>query len=138
MKYIFSIIVLSLVMSSCYKETYWLDNNVDTDGSFYPQIQRVTASNSAPSEGESITVTVKYWSRDAVKQVDLYHNPGGSEALFSSNPYEDHFVQEENIEVWPLSYTVPAGTSGQEITLRVSVVTDKDVEKSYTTKIKVN
>ncbi len=138
MKYIFSIIILGLFMSSCYKETYWLDDNVDTDGSFYPQIQRVTPSNASPDEGESVTLTVKYWSRDAVKQVDIYQSIDGAETSYSTNPYENHFDQESNVEVWPLTYVVPSGTSGKTITLRVAVVTEKDVEKSYTTKLTVN
>ncbi len=138
MKYLLYIFALGLVMSSCYKQTYWLDDNVDTDGFFYPQIQSVTPSNDAPDEGETITITAKYWSRDAVKQVDVYHDANGTDELYSSNPFESHLDKEDNVEAWPLEYVVPAGTSGKDITIRIVVVTENDLEKSKSTKITVN
>ncbi len=138
MKYAWVLVLgVILIMSSCYKEKYWLDDNADWTGAYYPVIQRVTADPSTAAVGDTVTVTVKYWSLDEVDRIELYHNASGDEELYSSTPFEDHFSVEENVQVLPLTYIVPAEAAGKKVTLRVAVVTKKDVEKSASTTVTV-
>jgi len=140
-KYIFLILGAVLFLSSCYEQQTWVDKNVKEGGNYYPFIQKVEISNTPESGnfavGDAVDVRVQYWSVDPIASLDLYATVNGEESLASSNPYAYSFDEESQAEVTTLSYTVPDGSSGTNIDLRVVVVNENELTREKTTAISV-
>lgn len=140
-KYILMIVGFVLLLSSCYEQQTWVDKNVKEGGNYYPYIQLVDVSNLPESglftEGDAVDVRVQYWSVDPVSSLDLYATVNGTEGLVSSTPYTYSFDAESNAEVTTLAYTVPTGSSGTNIDLRVVVVNENELTREKTTSISV-
>lgn len=123
-----------ILLSSCYKEDYFLDDNTTSDGKHFPIVQSVEVSNEPNSgfvEGNTVELTVHYWSEDPILQYELYETVGaGSETLYSTTPYQFTYDEEAQSEVVTLTYEVPAGSSGQSIVLNVVLVNENGLTKS--------
>jgi len=114
----------SIAISSCYKEADWLGDNAELSGKSFPIIQKTFLDNATYDVGATVIDTVHYWSIDDVDKLELYASiAGADEELYSSTPYEHNYNAASRTDLASLTYVVPDGTQGKEITLRVVVVT---------------
>ncbi len=117
------IVLSSLAVSSCYKEADWVDENAELSGKHFPIIQSTYLDKATYNVGETVIDTVLYWSIDEVEKLDLYASiDGADEELYSSTPYSHNYFPKTRTDVAALTYVVPDGTQGKEISLRVVVV----------------
>ena len=143
MKKIYFILIfgIALVMSSCYKEESWVDKNVKEGGDHFPYIQLldvIAQEDGIINEGDVVSLRLQYWSIDPVNSLNIYETVnGGSEALASSTPYTYSYDAESAAEVMFLNYTVPSGTTGTSIDLRVEVLCDNQLTREKSVSITV-
>jgi len=135
-KNILLLVLIGFSLSSCYKEEYFLDDNVTSDGFHYPVIQLLSVDGNL-TEGSSVNVMVQYFSNDPVKELVLYAIENGVESLKSTTPYVYSYDAEASAEIMTLNYTVAAGTSGTTVTLKVVVLTENGLSKEKTVKIDI-
>ncbi len=141
MKKILGFLPILLLTSSCYKESNWIAENVDTEGFFYPLIQDVIAESTTGdpiAEGSELLVSVYYWSRDPVATVELYETIDGNEQVIHTATEPTRFDAERSVDVLEYTYTVPAGTAGKEITLKAVVTTTNGLSRDKSTSFTVN
>jgi len=117
-------ILFSMVaITSCYKEADWLADNAELTGKHYPIIQGTSVDASSYNVGDVAKVTSYYWSIDEVEKIELYASiNGGDEQLYTSVPYTHKYNEDTRTDQVDFDYTVPDGTQGGTITLRVVVV----------------
>lgn len=130
------------VLSSCYKEEYFLDDNTTSNGRHFPVLQTVVVDNEPETgftEGSTVEIVVHYFSVDPILQYELYETVGaGSEALYSTTPYKYTYDPDTQSEVVTLNYVVPAGSSGEGIGLNVVIVNENGLVANKSTSIDVN
>lgn len=116
-------LVISVGLTSCYKESNWLADNAELTGNHFPIIQSTSIETENFAVGETVSVKCNYWSIDEVEKLELYASvDGADEALYSSTPYTHNYDPETRTDVAFLDYTIPDGSEGTEIVLRVVVV----------------
>lgn|GEM_PF-2906871 len=143
MNKILYVAVYMVLLSSCYKESDWISDNVDTDGYFYPLIQDVLvepANSTATSfaEGDEALISIYYWSRDDVASVEIFETIDGNEKLIHTATQPTRFDPARSVDVLETSYTIPTGTSGKEITIRAVVTTVNGLSRDKATTIVVD
>ncbi len=141
MKKILFFLPLLVLFSSCYKESNWIADNVDTEGYFYPLIQDVLAepaNGTDITEGSEVLISVYYWSRDDVASVELFETIDGNEKMIHSASAPTRFDAERSVDVLEYSYTVPAGTAGKDITIKAVVTTVNGLSREKATSFTVN
>ncbi|TNE61228.1 MAG: hypothetical protein EP344_06230 [Bacteroidetes bacterium] len=132
-------LLLGLVLSGCYKEPNWLDDNVTTGKGNYPVIATLTLANgNSFSIGETAQLDLRYWSLDPIKEIQLYSVIDGTENLESSSPHVANFAEDSQTDKMILDYTVPSVPNDiTEITLKVTIVNENTLTRSSTVKINV-
>lgn len=141
MKKILSFLSIAILLGSCYKESNWIADNVDTEGFFYPLIQDVIAeptTGDAIAEGSKLLISVYYWSRDPVATVELYETIDGNNKTIHTATEPTRFDAERSVDVLEYTYTVPNGTSGKEITIEAVVTTTNGLSRNKSTSFTVN
>lgn len=123
-KWLFALLlVVSVGLSSCYKESNWLADNAELTGNHFPIVSGTSLEADSYAVGDVVEVTCHYWSIDEVEKLELYASvDGADEALYSSTPYTHNYDPETRTDVATLDYVVPEGSAGSAITLRVVVV----------------
>ena len=117
------ILFSSIAITSCYKESDWVADNAELSGKHFPIIQKTYLDQATYDVGATVIDTVLYWSIDEIDKLELYASiDGADEELYSSTPYSHKYFPETRTDVAALTYVVPDGTQGKEITLRVVVV----------------
>ena len=134
------ILFSSLTFNACYEENNWLADHAELTGKHYPIIQGTSVDASSYNVGDIAKVTSYYWSIDEVDRIELYASiDGGEEKLYTSVPYTHKYNEETRTDQVDFDYTVPEGTKGSTITLRVVVVCKNGLtsrEESITQKYK--
>ncbi|UII24418.1 hypothetical protein LVD15_13915 [Fulvivirga maritima] len=137
MKKILYIFLVLTIMTSCYDEEYFIDDNTTTNGDHYPVIQSLVVEGEMVS-GNSLNLIMHYWSLDAIDHFELYSTePEQDEALVASIPYQYSYDEETESEVITISYEIPTVSSGAEIDLRVLVINENGLERETTTSITI-
>ncbi|MEE9439079.1 MAG: hypothetical protein V3V14_08780 [Saprospiraceae bacterium] len=138
---LFLSLILTVVFSSCYKEESWVDKNVKESLGSVPFIQGLSIDNVPESgmfiEGSVAQIALQYWSIDDVKNIEVFATIDGQESLSETHPFIDSYNDELAAQLQMFDYTIPAGTSGMTIDLRVVVNTDRDLFRDKTVTISV-
>lgn len=139
MRNILFILFSALLITSCYEETDWVEENSTTNGYHYPMIQDVlvVAEQDSFAAGDVVPLEVYFWSRDEVKELDLSQTIDDVETLLSTSAPNTTYDVERNVDKMEMSYTVPADTEGKDITLSVVVRTIHDLTRTKSTTVKV-
>ena len=120
MNYIKSLLilfVLSIFISSCYKEDYtWFEDNVTTVGEApFVDAFSVEGDNTV---GATKTVTIRFWSIETIESIKLIQTIGGTDTEISSKTVADATLSDvENIYSITWQYAVPNETAGTDVTL---------------------
>ena len=140
-KLITFLFLTSLLVTSCYEETYWVDENVTSEGKHFPVISTLLVDNTPESgtfaEGESAQISVFYWSIDPIKELQLMQTVDSVETMVDVKPYASNFDDLKQTDKMTFSYLVPSGTTGTEIPLRIIVVNTNGLTRDKSTTITV-
>ncbi len=133
--------LLFISLTACYKDNpYWLDENIKKGGTYYPVIQEFYATpvqDSSFVEGGTAELSLLFWSRDEVKQLEFYKVEDSTEILLKKAPYNPTFDHDSEAWLQSIEYKIPAGTSGTVLNFRAVVRTVNDLTKDATTSIAV-
>lgn len=138
MKNILFVLFSVLLVTSCYEETDWVEDNSTTNGHHFPMIQDVIPESDTVQAGATVAVNVYFWSRDEVKELDFLQTINGTETLLSTSAPQVTYDEERNVDVMNFSYTVPdTSMAGSSITLTSVVRTVHDLTRSKSASIVV-
>lgn len=133
---------LLMTLSACYKDNeYWLDENIKEGGTYYPLIQEFNATpvnDSVFTAGGTAELSVIYWSRDEVKELEFYRilnigDTAQTETLIERVDANPEFEPESEAFIQSIMYSIPDGTSGDTLHLKTIVRTVNDLEREATT-----
>ena len=125
---ILSSLILStiLLLSSCYKSTNWLNDNVDSTGKFYPNVLINTLDSATYSANGKVRLYIEYWSKDKMKTVNFYDSVGtAARKLVFSTPYAPAYSSFKKSDTLVYNYTVPA-SAASGTTIRVDAVIENE------------
>ena len=138
MKIFFVFLSLGLVFSSCYKEENWVDDNSQTEGKYYPVIQEVVRSGTDTiASGETVTLTVNYWSKDPIKSLEITETANGEDKSVLVWDYVDSFNEEAYAEVTKLDYTAPSFADTTNVELTVTLLNENGLSRKESVKVVV-
>ncbi len=150
MKNIKYIIVLfvTVILSSCYEEEHFLDNNSTSNGNYFAVIQSVSVDNVPEiggfAVGETAKIVVDYWSLDPVKELELFDVVEDTlenkvETMILTTP-SNYVVNSKPAKV-SLDYIVPVVppnfNKGRRLVLKVFVINENGLVSEKSTEIKV-
>ncbi|MEN8123148.1 MAG: hypothetical protein ABFS35_22610 [Bacteroidota bacterium] len=117
-KSLIAIFVLSILISSCYKEDYtWFEDNTTTIG-VAPVLESISIEGDN-TVGATKTVTIGFWSTETIESIKLIQTINGIDTEISSNSVSDATRRDlENIYDLTIQYTVPNEAVGTDITLK--------------------
>ena len=127
-----SFIIMGL-LSSCYEEEVWLEDNITATGEYYPVIY-MNDVNSEYQIGDAVTVVLEYSSQGALKEIVLYQQIGENpEEMVTTTPPNGAFSEKKAQDTLALNYTVPIISDTVDITLRAEAVNTNGLTKSSST-----
>lgn len=140
MKLIKNTIILSCLLAlvtSCYEEEQWLEDNIETEGKNYPVIQSVGVEGEL-APGNTLNLIMHYWSSDPILRYDLYDSVAmvSNQQLYSSTDYVYNYDEETGSEVVTLPYTIPSTVVDTSIViLRVAIVNENGLSREVVTSL---
>lgn len=118
------------LLSSCYEEEVWLEDNITPTGEYFPTIYM----NDLASEyaaGESVSVVLEFASQGMLEEIVLSQQIGEEDpTVVSSTPYQPAFSEKKAQDTLALTYVVPNVTDTVEITLTAEAVNANGLTKS--------
>ena len=124
-----SFIIMGL-LSSCYEEEVWLEDNIIATGEYYPVIY-MNEVNSEYQTGDAVTVVLEYSSQGTLEEIVLYQQIGEEpEEMVTSTPPNGSFSERKAQDTLALNYTVPMVSDTVDITLRAEAVNANGLTKS--------
>lgn len=121
LKYIALLATGLLIITSCYKSTNWLDEVADP-GKFIPNIFFNNLDSATFSKGSSVRCNLEYWSKDAIKEIQIYDSIGtAARKLVATIPYAPAYSTIKKSDTLIYQYTVPA-SAASNATIRLDAV----------------
>ena len=118
------------LLTACYEEENWLEDNITPSGEYFPTIYM----NSLASEyqaGDPVSVVLEFASQGTLQEIVLYQKLGDAdEQLVSRTPYQPAFSTVKAQDTLALLYTVPIVTDTVDITLRAEAVNSNTLSSS--------
>ena len=114
MKIIYNLLLLASIalVSGCYEESYWLDENAEFQNKAVPSIYMYPLSATTYTPGSTASVQLEYWCNEGIKEIKVYQRVGSATAtrtLLATLPYTPAFSQLKQQDTLLYSYVVPAG-----------------------------
>lgn len=127
---ILPVLLTTLLLTSCYEEEVWLEDNITATGEYYPVIY-MNDLNSEYQSGEAVAVVLEYFSLGTLEEIVLYQQVGeNDEEMVSSNSPQGAFSEKKALDTLAISYTVPAFPDSVDITLRAEAVNTNGLTNS--------
>ncbi len=124
-----SLLIVSL-LSSCYEEEVWLEDNIDPSGEYFPVIY-MNGLNSEYQADDPVPVVLEYFSLGTLEEIVLYQQIGDNdEEVVLRTPPNGTFSEEKAQDVLTLTYTVPVIADTVDITLRAEAINANGLTKS--------
>ncbi|MGB3851792.1 MAG: hypothetical protein WA958_17620 [Tunicatimonas sp.] len=128
-KLLLVLIVVSL-LSACYEEEVWLEDNITPSGEYFPTIYMNSLENEYQA-GDAVPVVLEFASQGTLQEIVLYQTLGDTpEEVVSRNPYQPAFSQVKAQDTLALVYTVPAIADTIEVELRAEAVNSNGLTTS--------
>lgn len=135
MKIIAQILVLAsmVMLTACYEEEVWLDDNVEFQGKAVPSIYMYPLDSTTFTPGRSARVQLEYFCNDGLKEIRVYQRVGSATAtrtLLSTLPYTPAFSQLKQQDTLIYQFPVPTGNAANTlIFIDAEAVSRQDVTK---------
>ena len=114
--------VVVTLLTSCYEEENWLEDNITPTGEYYPTIY-MNDLDGEYAAGDEVIVDLEFASQGTLENIVLYQQLGeAEEEVVSTTPYQPAFSQKKSQDTLALTYVVPSITDTVEITLRAEAV----------------
>jgi uncharacterized FlgJ-related protein len=120
-----------LIFSSCYKESYWLDDNATGTGKFFPNVFFNNLDSTSFSTGGSVRCYIEYWSKDKIKEIRFYDSIGTARrAVVATIPYTPAYSTFKKADTLVYNYKVPATVASKtNIRLDAEVVNENGLTR---------
>ena len=127
-------LLTSMVMSACFEEK---DDDFTVLGPV-ASIPAFTLSKNNPTAGETITVSIRYYSENiAVEEIRLTETIGtGAATVVTTKSITDFDINDSYVDTF--DYVVPAVAAGTVIRLTVEIQTTNDLMNSRFGNVTVN
>ncbi|HSJ69292.1 MAG TPA: hypothetical protein VK921_16545 [Anditalea sp.] len=127
----YSMLVLMMVfMSSCILEE--VEPEYDVVGAI-GTISNLTASSTTPTEGQTITFTVNFYSEhEAARELRMNQLVGGTPNNITTRTFSSWNTEDSYVETF--QYQVPDGSAGTTINMQFELIT----ESNFTTTRTIN
>lgn len=117
------VIIILFLLTSCYKEDLWLDDNINASGEYYPRVYMNSLDQDEYQAGEDVSVLLEFSSIGTLEEIVLYEKIGDAErSEVSRTPYQPAFSELKSQDTLALVYDVPAVTDTIKITLEAEAV----------------
>jgi hypothetical protein len=129
------IFICLIIITSCYKESNWLDNNAEFQDKSVPFIYMYALDSATFTPGTKARVILDFYCKDPLKEIRLYESRGasitaGTRILVATFPYVPAFSQIRQMDSLVATYTIPSGDAkNTQIWLHAEGVSTKDVTK---------
>ena len=129
----FIILASFFIVTACYEEKVWLDNNVDYLGKAVPSIYMYPLDSTTFTPGRTTRVQLEYFSNDGMKEIKVYQRVGSATAartLVTTLPYTPAFSRLKQQDTLIYQFPVPTGNAiNTQIFIDAEAVSTKDVPK---------
>ncbi|GHA47649.1 hypothetical protein GCM10007103_30800 [Salinimicrobium marinum] len=131
-KTILFVALVTISLTSCYEDDNWLEQNIEETGRSVPMIASFTTSDEDYSPGNEITLDLRYWSNDAIEQVDFFAQVEGHPELDDLRvyPYEEAYSAQSRTDSLLIRYTIPDVPSGTSFGFQVVVKNENGLTAS--------
>lgn len=122
---------MTMVLSSCYSDDDWLDDNAESLGN-YPVISTFTAPDGTVVEsGDVVTLDLRYFSTDPIASITFYEKYNDEVNEVFTTGYEQNFDPESQTDKLIYEYTVPEfPVEVDQFTIEVVIVNENSLERS--------
>lgn len=135
-KHLFVFLTFAVLITGCYQEENWLEDNWEKDENYYPNISNVSilAEQETYAEGDAVNLDLRFWSEGSVESIQLLHEYGGNnQEVYSEYAYSEAGYSEiTKTDSIVVEYTVPQGSSGSTISLEFEVANENGLSASNT------
>lgn len=129
----FIILASFFIVTACYEEEVWLDDNVDYLGKAVPSIYMYPLDSATFTPGRTARVQLEYFSNDGMKEIKVYQRVGSATAartLVTTLPYTPAFSKLKQQDTLIYQFPVPTGNAiNTQIFIDAEAVSTKDVPK---------
>jgi hypothetical protein len=135
MKIFRNFIILSsfFIVTACYEEEVWLDDNVEFQGKAVPSIYMYPLDSTLYTPGRAARIQLEYFCNDGLKEIKVYHRVGSATAartLITTIPYTPAFSKLKQQDTLIYQYPIPTGNAANtQIFIDAEAVSTKDVTK---------
>lgn len=124
-KYSFlAVLFSSIMLSSCFEEDNFLDDNLTLTGNHFPVIASFSVdTKSVYVINEVVTDAIlSYWTEGSIKQINVYNTIGsGTKDIVSTTPYSANFIDSLRTDVFVFDYDIPNVEPRTSIKIEVEV-----------------
>lgn len=127
------LLMSSMVLSSCFEEDNFLDDNLTLTGNFFPVVADLDVdTKSSYIINEIISdIFISYWTEGTLKQINVYNTPsGGVRELVSSTPHVPNFIDSLRTDVLVFDYAIPDVEPRTSVNVEVEVENENGFTKS--------
>lgn len=129
----FIILASFFIVTACYEEEVWLDNNVEYQGKAVPSIYMYPLDSTTFTPGRTARIQLEYFCNDGMKEIKVYQRVGSSTAartLVTTLPYTPAFSKLKQQDTLVYQYPIPTGNAANtQIFIDAEAVSTKDVPK---------
>ena len=125
-----------ILLTACYEEENWLEDNITPTGEYYPTIYMNDLAGEYKA-GTPAEVVLEFASQGTLREIVLYQTLDTlAETEVSRTPYRPAFSQTKAQDTLALTYTVPTVADTTEITLRAEAVNTNGLTASSSNSFK--
>lgn len=129
----FIILASFFLVTACYEEKVWLDDNVEYQGKAVPSIYMYPLDSATYTPGRTARIQLEYFSNDGMKEIKVYHRVGSATAartLVATLPYTPAFSKLKQQDTLIYQYPIPSGNAANtQIFIDAEAISNKDVGK---------
>lgn len=129
----FIILASFFLVTACYEEKVWLDDNVEYQGKAVPSIYMYPLDSATYTPGRTARIQLEYFSNDGMKEIKVYHRVGSATAartLVATLPYTPAFSKLKQQDTLIYQYPIPSGNAANtQIFIDAEAISTKDVGK---------
>jgi hypothetical protein len=133
-KNVLIVLTLFALLTGCYQEDNWLEDNWEKPGEYYPVVSNVTiiSDQETYSEGDDIQFDLRFYSKGNVESITALEEYGGNaQEAFAEFAYSDAAYSEvSQTDSLLIDYTVPNGSSGTTISFEFVVTNENGLTDS--------
>ncbi len=122
--------LLTLFISSCYKEPDFIGDNSTTEGKHFPVIAGFKIVDKADSynQGEKVKVDLDFWSVDPIKVINFHFRTDDTDVIAATSPYVANFKEDSQTDELIMEFVVPSVSSTDTVTIDAEIINENGLK----------